>query len=140
MAPSRISRENELQLVESYRTPHEAHMARSALQSIGIHAVIADEHVIGANPFLVNAIRGVNLLVAARDLTRAHEFLIKAREPSPAEARRAAERKPCRRCGSTDTAPGPPGVRIALISWLRDGKALFQRGRRTRCHNCGELF
>jgi hypothetical protein len=140
MASSRISHENELQIVESYWRPHEAHLARSALQSIGIHAVIADEHIVGAYPLLVNAIRGVKLLVAARDLARAHELLTQARGPSPEEVRYAADRKPCMRCGSRETSLGPRRVKIALIPWLRDGKPLFQRRRNLRCHDCGERF
>jgi hypothetical protein len=54
---------------------HEALFLKSVLEAAGIEAVVPDEHTLGVQPLLVNAIGGVRVLVHAADLERAREVL-----------------------------------------------------------------
>lgn len=63
------------QLLASYPSLSDAHMARSILVEEGIECFLSDEHLVGANPLLANAIGGVRLFVAPTEVERAREVL-----------------------------------------------------------------
>lgn len=46
-----------------YNTPYEANMVKSLLESAGIPAFVADEHIIGMNWLYSNALGGVKVQV-----------------------------------------------------------------------------
>jgi hypothetical protein len=54
---------------------HEAHFVKSVLESEGIDVLLPDEYLVGINPFYVNAVGGVKVMVRAHELTRAKELL-----------------------------------------------------------------
>ena len=55
--------------------PVEARMLQSRLQADGVLAVVADDHIVGANPFLTMAVGGVRVLVLESDFERAREIV-----------------------------------------------------------------
>ncbi len=61
--------------VASFETPFEAHLARGLLQAEGLHATIADEHVVSVNAALTYAVGGVRLLVREPHVQRALAIL-----------------------------------------------------------------
>ena len=75
-------------LLASYSSLADAHFARSILVEEGIECFLSDEHLVGANPLLANAVGGVRLFVAPSEVGRAREVLNlgdeSADEPSPA--------------------------------------------------------
>ena len=78
-------------LLTSYPSLSDAHMARSILVEEGIECFLSDEHLVGANPLLVNAVGGVRLFVAPGEVERAREVL-GIEEPSADETQRPALR------------------------------------------------
>lgn len=63
------------ELFASYPNLADAHLVRSILVEEGVDCYLADEHLVGANPLLSNAIGGVRLYVAPADVDRAREIL-----------------------------------------------------------------
>jgi hypothetical protein len=132
-----VDSDTELQVVESYVFPHEAYLACTALESAGIQAVIADEHIVAMDWFLATAVGGIKIRVRTRDLAAAREFLAAVTEAS--RARRASEREPCPHCGSSNIDRVTTGGGLAFLSWLLVGAPLFPLRRRLHCHDCGYL-
>lgn len=62
-------------LLESFPTPHEAHLAANALRAVRIPVKIADESTVSAMPHLELALGGVKLFVPASDLEDAIRIL-----------------------------------------------------------------
>jgi len=54
---------------------HEAHFIKSVLDAEGIPVLIPDEHTLGVDPFLSNAIGGARVTVRTEDLERAQNAL-----------------------------------------------------------------
>jgi hypothetical protein len=54
---------------------HEAHFIKSVLDVEGIEVLIPDEHTLGVNPFLSNAIGGARVMVRTQDFARAQAAL-----------------------------------------------------------------
>jgi ssDNA-binding Zn-finger/Zn-ribbon topoisomerase 1 len=63
------------ELFASYPSLADAHLVRALLVEEGVDCYLADEHLVGTNPLLSNAIGGVRLYVAQADLERAREIL-----------------------------------------------------------------
>lgn len=63
----------------SFTYPHEAHLAKTKLESEGIETIIQDELTAQVNNFYSNAIGGVKLLVKESDSNRAFEILKEGR-------------------------------------------------------------
>lgn len=61
--------------VARFATPHEAHLARLRLESEGIEAFLADEHLNRIQPLLGPALGWVRLQVADEDLLAARRIL-----------------------------------------------------------------
>jgi hypothetical protein len=64
-----------LVVVGAFTSVHEAHLARSVLESAGIEASIADEHLVSMYWLYSNAIGGVKVLVAEAQADEAREVL-----------------------------------------------------------------
>jgi hypothetical protein len=129
--------DTDLQVVDSFIYPHDAFLARTALEAAGIQAVIADDHIIAMDWRLAYAVGGIKLQVRTSDLAEAREILAAAREA--ALAREADEEPdPCSRCGSTNTTRLTI-KRPAFLAWLLLGAPLFPVLRRVSCQNCGYL-
>lgn len=69
-------------VVRSCNSMVEAELLKSVLESAGIDAQIPDEHALGINPGLTNALGGVRLLVHDDEFARADEVLSLS-NPSP---------------------------------------------------------
>lgn len=65
----------ELITLKTFETPIEAHILRSKLESENIDAFVFDEHSIGINQFLSNAIGGVKVKIKEEDTARAMKVL-----------------------------------------------------------------
>jgi hypothetical protein len=129
------SSDSELVIVESFSTPQLAHVARGALHSIGIQAVVDGEHLARVNRFFSNATGGVTLRVRARDYAAARKFLDKAEQAH--RARPHGPRSPCPDCHSTNTRLVRMGIKLALIAWFRGRGPALPPVYRLRCDNCG---
>ncbi len=62
-------------VVARFSFPHEAHIARASLDSVGIESYIADEHTVNTQWLYSNAIGGVRLMVAESDAEDAKQIL-----------------------------------------------------------------
>lgn len=67
--------EGDFVLVARFATPIEAHVLQSRLVAEGVPAIVADAHMVGANPFLSIAVGGVRVLVPESHLDRADEIV-----------------------------------------------------------------
>lgn len=75
---------NEWTAIRHCASLQEAEFLKSLLESEGIDAAIPDEHALGINPGLTNALGGVRLIVRVEDEARAAELLASC-EPAPSE-------------------------------------------------------
>lgn len=66
---------NSWKTILSFVYPHEAHLARTMLESEGFQVIIKDELTAQVNNFYSNAIGGVKLLVRESDSEKAIVFL-----------------------------------------------------------------
>ena len=66
---------SELVVVAAFTSVHEAQFARSLLESAGLEATLADEHVVSMDWFYSNAIGGVKVLVPRHQLEEARALL-----------------------------------------------------------------
>ena len=67
--------DEELVAVDSFVFPDEAKLARGLLEGAGIPCYLANEHTLGANWNLTNALGGLKLMVPADLLLEAREIL-----------------------------------------------------------------
>src|SRR5579872_7326377 len=65
----------DLVIIARYNNPMEAHLAQTKLESEGIEAYIADEHMVSINPGYDIAFGGVKLRVKKSELGRANQVL-----------------------------------------------------------------
>ncbi|MEP7012859.1 MAG: DUF2007 domain-containing protein [Acidobacteriota bacterium] len=131
-----------LQIVETFANPWEAELARARLEGEGLHAVVADLHLIGMDWMLSSAIGGVKLKVPIEEVERAKELLGKQ---SPISELRlvTAEDETQARCPSCRSED------LYRQSWSREGfflGAIFLGfpfpvlRRRWVCRNCGAVW
>lgn len=90
----------------TFRTAHDAHLAKAVLEDEGVPAFLGDENVTSIAPYVVA--NGVRLQVAADDFDRAEGILnriagMDVAEKSTASAERAIRQpEQCPHCGSPD--------------------------------------
>jgi len=125
--------------VASYASPVEAHLARGRLESAGIPAFVADEHIVAVHWLCSSAVGGVKVQVQLRDLDAARRILEAPAIRSSRSARfvtddLAAPR--CPRCGSLELERRY-ARRLSLASALLLGFPLLWPRRRARCRTCG---
>jgi hypothetical protein len=123
-------------VVRRFASFSEALIAKTCLDGSSIECELADQNMLGANPFLANALGGVRLFVNEADLEEATKLLD---QPIPAEFEIEGigtyAQPRCPQCFSMDIAFGelntaakvalPLGLPLPLLpeDWL--------------CHNCG---
>lgn len=126
-------------LLSSYVSLSDAQMARSILVEEGIECFLSDEHLVGANPLLANAVGGVRLFVAPAEVERAREVLgigsigVTAEEtPEPVRPSlrlvvdnapvtiesRSARLLRCSECGSAKMRPLPKAAIFVTVTIL----------------------
>lgn len=67
--------DDEFVLLDSFPTPHEAHLAANALRAVEIPVKIVDEATVGLMPHLESALGGVKLFVRESDVEDAARIL-----------------------------------------------------------------
>jgi hypothetical protein len=78
-------------IIITFTYPHEAHMAKTFLESEGVNTIIRDELTAQVNNFYSIAIGGVKLLVSEGDYKRGIEILTKGGYLNPVETRKKIE-------------------------------------------------
>jgi Putative prokaryotic signal transducing protein len=130
--------------VRAFTHPHDAHLARSALDAAGIPTSIADEHLVATDWLYSNAVGGVKLLVPADRLVEASEILDGRTErvelSAEGEATAGAHPDACLSCGGREFESVVRGRRWAALSWLVTGFPLVPVRRAYRCRECGRSF
>ncbi|HTO69343.1 MAG TPA: hypothetical protein VMR31_05730 [Myxococcota bacterium] len=144
-------RESTLEIVARYWLPHEALVAKSALEAFGVPAWVLDETQIRMRWYLANTLGGVKLAVRAEDAYTAREILSgdhaadlssieeAALPPHPSEV--------CERCGLPSI--GAPRRRAAgwwqilgaalALSTLSGPAPRFAKEAVSRCAACGHV-
>ena len=129
-------------VVRSYTHVHEAHLAKSVLEATGIEAFIANEHLVSMAWTYSNAIGGVTVAVPEERAAEAAQILGAVADPmdrapadGPQPSGEAADA--CGRCGATEFASRPRGLRFAIVSWLMVGFPISAATRRRYCARCG---
>ena len=126
-------------VVRRFASFSEALIAKSCLEGSGIESELADQNVLGANPFLSNALGGVRLFVNEADLEEATELLD---EPIPEEFEIQGVGKyvqpRCPQCFSMDITFGE--LRDAAKISLPLGLPLPLLRDKWLCHNCGSRW
>lgn len=125
--------------VTRFSFPYEAQIARSALESAGIEAVVLDEHTINMNWLYSNALGGVRLQVLSNREQEAKELL--AQDFSAQVESRVGEKRqtPCPECNSTQWQPYTKGKKPAFLVFLLLGFPLFFYRETVRCSDCGYI-
>jgi hypothetical protein len=98
--------QDDLETVATFLQLHEAQLAVLRLNSAGFAATLADEGIVGANPFLANAVGGVKVQVPEEQGARARALL--------AEPAAGGEGPACMSCGAAMTEAE---TRCAACGW-----------------------
>jgi hypothetical protein len=127
---------NDLCVVRRFAKYPDALIAKSLLDSAGIACTLADENMIGGNPFLSIVLGGIRLLVARFDMDEATKLL---NEPIPDEIEVPGVGKyvqpRCPQCFSPDITFGE--LNDAAKASLPLGIPLPIRPNEWLCHRCG---
>jgi hypothetical protein len=143
--PANVPKEWELRrlvTVRRYRDLPEAYTGRSLLESAGIPAWIADEHLVRMDWFYSNLVGGMRLQVDERDEVAAREILS---EPSPKTIQYSEEevyvQPTCPKCGSAEITLGSGtesgGSLLALYAFSIPVPPLEAAWH---CESCGALW
>ena len=98
--------QDDLETVATFLQLHEAQLAVLRLASAGFEATLADSGIVGAHPFLANAVGGVKVQVPTEQSGRARALLA-----APTAAR---EGPACMSCGAAMTEAE---TRCAACGW-----------------------
>lgn len=131
--------------VISFTLPHEAHLAKSKLESEGIKTIIHNELTAQVHNFYSNAIGGVKLLVNKNDKKKAEEILIESGylvEPELSKTEKLhakfLQNKRCPYCNSLNFLPKKPSLLssfiLLLVSWI----PIPIIKKRYFCFDCGK--
>ena len=129
--------------LRSYRDPIDAELARAQLESLGIDAVIVDQHLVSIQWLYSNAIGGVKVLVDEDDFDAAREALLESTPPeisSVSENGLPPERGgACPACFSPDVRPSRLQRNSAAIALLT-GLPFIAWRHRWVCGGCGHSW
>lgn len=132
-----------MKIVAAYRDVYLAHLAKGKLETEGIHAVVADEYLVGINWMYSQAIGGVKVQVPERDLEGAKNILeadysenIKAIENAYSET---DSENICPKCGSSTISLRPYSI-WSLIPSLLFLLSIFFRRKKWACQRCGTVW
>ncbi|MGY5820738.1 putative signal transducing protein [Vibrio chemaguriensis] len=127
-------------VVTRFSFPHEAHIARASLDSIGIESYIADEHTVNTQWLYSNAMGGVRLMVAKSDAEDAKQILSSDFSESLENELAVDEGKDvCPNCGSKELYTFTKGKRPAFLVFILLGFPLFFYKHGYKCKQCGEF-
>jgi len=124
-------------LLNAYPNYVEAHIAKGVLEEEGIASWLKDEYTVTIDPILTNAIGGIKLMVAKRDVTKAREILETLRKEQQAAI-------VCPRCGSHNTefvtTPRKAMNWISAITTFLLGRYAIGTDKVNHCFDCGHEF
>ncbi|MGY5514044.1 putative signal transducing protein [Vibrio antiquarius] len=127
-------------VVARFSFPHEAHIARASLDSIGIESYITDEHTVNTQWLYSNAMGGVRLMVAKSDAEDAKQILSSDFSESLENELAVDEGKDvCPNCGSKELYTFTKGKRPAFLVFILLGFPLFFYKHGYKCKQCGEF-
>lgn len=126
----------DLSVARRFASFAEALVAQGLLESAGIPCFLADENVLGANPFFSNAFGGVRLFVKKSSLEEA-VILLNGPVPNEIEVQGVGKyvQPRCPQCSSFDITFGE--LNNAAKASLPLGIPLPIRPNEWLCHNCG---
>ncbi len=129
-----------------------AHIVKTTLEGEGIRCVLIDENTVTMQWHIANAIGGIKLKVAAKDVAHAHHILETTEKEALAESQTIGfwddedidqldpNNRICIHCGSQNTRKDDYSKRPAMLSWLLLGFPLFFKSDKWHCFHCGEKF
>lgn len=132
--------------IARYRDMPEAFVARSVLESAGIHCILRDENTIRMDWFLSNVIGGMRLQVASADEAVARELLSQPMPASfPVDSGADFEQPVCPQCGSIDVMANDMDRKILAASSFIGGLPMvfgvpalaFVQPGVWKCNHCG---
>lgn len=127
-------------VVARFSFPHEAHIARASLDSIGIESHIAGEHTVNTQWLYSNAMGGVRLMVAESDAEDAKKILSSDfSESLENELDVDKGQDVCPNCGSKELYTFTKGKRPAFLVFILLGFPLFFYKHGYKCKQCGEF-
>ena len=127
-------------VVARFSFPHEAHIAKASLDSVGIKSYIADEYTVNSQWLYSNAIGGVRLMVSESDAEEAIQMLSSDfSHLLDSEAAIDEVKDVCPNCGSTDLSAFTKGKRPAFLVFILLGFPLFFYKHGYKCNQCGEF-
>lgn len=122
--------------IARYDFPHEAHIARSLLDSEGIPCFVADEHTVNMNWLYTFAMGGVRVQVPAQFAEQANLILAEDRSGDlPAEEPEKAHG--CPKCGAGEMGYYLKGKRLAYLMFIFLQFPLWRVQPAYRCGACG---
>jgi len=98
--------------IATFNFAHEAHLARTRLESQGIPANIADEHIVSINWFYAPAVGGIKLNVLETDVQKAKEVFAEGSKIDPPKALQ------CPKCNSMDIEYQGFWRKTLFLSWI----------------------
>lgn len=137
-------------IIHSFLYPHEAHLARTFLESEGLESEIRDEFTVQVNNFYSNAIGGVKLLVREEDFDRGIELLTKGefikQHDKPALkiervfVEKNFKRNVCPFCNSENISikKDPNILTILVIFVINAAFPIFKKSY--KCYDCGRQW
>lgn len=120
--------------IAQFSKAEDAHLLRMRLEAAGIEVFIQDENTVQVDWLLSDAIGGVRVQVADKDLEAATEILYDDR-PSP-----PTDRPICPFCSSTQTAVDETPRRVTFLTILLLGIPLLYPRHRWKCISCGRSW
>ncbi len=133
----------ELITLKTFEGPIEAHILRSKLESEDIEAFVFDEHSVGVNQFLSNAIGGVKVKIKSEDTERAMLVLKEIDETNYTDDEENIV--VCPKCGSNEyysnfkSVKGGKGL-LSLLSSIAFWVYPIYYKTVYKCKKCNEEF
>jgi hypothetical protein len=128
--------------VATFSFPHEAHLAKTLLDAMGIPSFVADAHTINTLWLYSNALGGVRLQTPAAFAAEAQAILDDpsgmAILPTP-ETGFEPEFIPCPYCGGALGERYVAGRRPAFVIWILLGVPFWPIRKARKCAACGKI-
>lgn len=134
-----VSMGGKLVTVASFGTAVEAHLARSALESLGIFVAVFDEQTVNIDWMYSNAVGGVKVKVREENLSEARKILEGDSREKGGEGPEAGTPEVCPRCEGTDVEYSMDR-RGPMLTWLFLGFPILPVRKRLRCRSCGKAW
>lgn len=126
--------------IRAFSTLWEAEMARSRLDAEGVPAFVKDGHTINMNWLYSNALGGVKVQVAERELEKARQILSAPFEVEVRDEGAEGCLIECPRCGNENIHYRVTGRRWTFLTWTLCGLPLIWPRKRLHCGRCGHSW